>query len=91
LSRYERTVAALGVASAVRSARRRAGMSQMELARRVGTSQPSIARLEQGRVSPTVTSLERIAKALGAQLVVDFEPVVPPGLPYSEGEAGGDT
>jgi transcriptional regulator with XRE-family HTH domain len=49
-------------------------MSQVELARRAGTSQPSIARLERGLVSPTVISLDRIARALGAELVIDFEP-----------------
>jgi transcriptional regulator with XRE-family HTH domain len=62
------------VGSAVRAARRKAGMSQVELARLAGTSQPSIARLERGLVSPTVISLDRIARALGAELVIDFEP-----------------
>jgi predicted transcriptional regulator len=50
-------------------------VSQAELARRARTSQPSIARLEKGQVSPTVVSLDRIARALGAELVIDFEPV----------------
>ncbi len=62
------------VGSAVRAARRRAGVSQSELAERAGTSQPSIARLEKGQVSPTVITLDRIARALGADLVIDFEP-----------------
>jgi transcriptional regulator with XRE-family HTH domain len=62
------------VGSAVRAARRRAGVSQVELAERAGTSQPSIARLEKGLVSPTVITLDRIARALGADLVIDFEP-----------------
>jgi predicted transcriptional regulator len=50
-------------------------MSQAELARRAQTSQPSIARLEKGQVSPTVISLDRIARALGTELIIDFEPV----------------
>jgi len=62
------------VGSAVRAARRKAGLSQVELAKRAGTSQPSIARLERGLVSPTVISLDRIARALGTELVIDFEP-----------------
>jgi transcriptional regulator with XRE-family HTH domain len=49
-------------------------MSQVELAARTGTSQPSIARLEKGMVSPTVITLDRIARALGTDLVIDFEP-----------------
>jgi transcriptional regulator with XRE-family HTH domain len=63
------------VGSAVRAARRRAGLSQVELAARAKTSQPAIARLEKGLVSPTVISLDRIARALGTELVIDFEPV----------------
>jgi transcriptional regulator with XRE-family HTH domain len=63
------------VGSTVRVARQHARVSQAELARRVGTSQPSIARLEQGHVSPTVLSLDRIARALGSELVIDFEPL----------------
>ncbi|HUY64408.1 MAG TPA: helix-turn-helix transcriptional regulator [Acidimicrobiales bacterium] len=73
-ARYERARSAIMVGSAVRAARRRVGMSQVELARLAGTSQPSVARLERGLVSPTVISLDRIARALGAELVIDFEP-----------------
>lgn len=62
------------VGSAVRAARRRARVSQSELADLAGMSQPSIARLERGVVSPTVITLDRIARALGTDLVIDFEP-----------------
>jgi HTH-type transcriptional regulator / antitoxin HipB len=74
-ARYERARTAIMVGSAVRAARRRSGVSQAELARRAKTSQPSIARLEKGQVSPTVISLDRIARALGTELIIDFEPV----------------
>ena len=74
-ARYERARTAIMVGSAVRAARRRAGVSQSELAQRAKTSQPAIARLEKGQVSPTVISLDRIARALGSELVIDFEPV----------------
>lgn len=73
-ARYERARTSIMVGSAVRAARRRAGVSQVELAQRTGTSQPSIARLERGQVSPTVITLDRIARALGTDLVIDFEP-----------------
>jgi len=72
------------VGSAVRAARRRAGMSQSELAARAGTSQPSVARLEKGLVSPTVISLDRIARALGTDLVIDFEPRTDVATPPSD-------
>ena len=80
-ARYERTRTSIMVGSAVRAARRRAGVSQSELAERAGTSQPSIARLEKGQVSPTVITLDRIARALGTDLVIDFEPQ--PGYRHS--------
>src|SRR5580704_14847138 len=62
LARYERARTSIMVGSAVRAARRRAGVSQVELAERAGTSQPSIARLEKGLVSPTVITLDRIGR-----------------------------
>ena len=77
-ARYERARTSIMVGSAVRAARRRAGVSQVELAERAGTSQPSIARLEKGMVSPTVITLDRIARALGTDLVIDFEPQTAP-------------
>jgi transcriptional regulator with XRE-family HTH domain len=49
-------------------ARRRAGFSQRELARRSSTPQPSISRIERGLVSPTVDTLERLLRACGMEL-----------------------
>jgi len=46
---YERERALTVIAMAVRQLRRREGMTQAELARRIETSQPAIARLESGR------------------------------------------
>jgi transcriptional regulator with XRE-family HTH domain len=50
------------------------GLTQEELARLVGTRQPSIARLESGRRQPRLSFLRRIAIALRAQLVVQLVP-----------------
>jgi len=50
------------------------GMTQEELAQEVGTKQPNIARLESGRVSPSLGLLRRVAEALGARVVVRLEP-----------------
>lgn len=54
--------------------RRLRGLSQAELAQRIGTKQPAIARIEQGHV-PSLRTLMRIAEALQARLVVRLEPL----------------
>lgn len=48
--------------------RRAAGLSQTEVAARMGTSQSSVARLEAGHADVRVSTLERYAAAVGAQL-----------------------
>src|SRR5712664_1744872 len=62
------------VAIAVRSMRMGAGLTQAQLAKRVGTSQPTIARLEKGLDvrTPRWDTLQRIASALGRQLKLKF-------------------
>lgn len=49
------------------------GISQKELARRVGTSHSAISRLESGRHKTSVETLRRVAEALGVRLVLGFE------------------
>lgn len=59
----------------VAKARRRAGLSQEELARRMKTTQSTIARLESGRGLPSTRTLRRFAKAIGHRLKISFEPL----------------
>lgn len=47
-----------------------AGLTQAELARRMGTTQSAIARMEGGGTRPTLETLEKLASAVGADLVV---------------------
>ena len=49
------------------------GLSQKELARRVGTSHSAISRIESGRHQTSVATLQRVARALGLRLVLGFE------------------
>lgn len=49
------------------------GLSQRELAERVGTSHSAISRIESGRHRTRVETLQRIADALGLRLVLGFE------------------
>jgi transcriptional regulator with XRE-family HTH domain len=59
----------------VAKARVRAGLSQAELAKRMRTTQSTIARLESGRGMPSTRTLGRFAKATGHRLKISFEPV----------------
>jgi len=55
-------------------ARTRAGLSQAELAQRMGTTQSAIARLESGKFPPSMRTIVRIAAATGTRAVVRLEP-----------------
>lgn len=57
----------------IREAREAAGLTQAELAERLGTTQSAVARLESGRSAPTVATLDRVAAALGLRLSVRLE------------------
>ena len=52
--------------------RRAAGLSQAELADRMGTSQPAIARLEGGGTNARVSTLRRYAAAVGCDLRIEL-------------------
>jgi transcriptional regulator with XRE-family HTH domain len=56
--------------SLLSAARAEAGMSVTELARRAGTSRPTVSAYEHGHVSPTLDTLERLLAATGNQLTV---------------------
>jgi len=55
------------------NARSEAGLTQQELAEKMGTSQAYIARLEGGKEKPSTRTLNRIAKATGHRVVINFE------------------
>ena len=67
----------------IREARRRAGLSQAELARRAGVSQPVISAYESGRREPGLSMLTKLVEATGHELQVDLvaQPGLTPGLP----------
>lgn len=61
---------------AVLSARREAGLSQAQIAERMGTSIPAVSRLEKamvtGKPSPSLATLRKYAAAIGKQVEVRF-------------------
>ena len=50
--------------------RTEAGLTQVELADRMGTTQSAIARMEGGGARPNLDTLEHLAAAVGGELVV---------------------
>jgi transcriptional regulator with XRE-family HTH domain len=67
---------AVSAARVVREVRRRQGLTQQQLARRAGTSQPVISAYEHGRRDPGYAMLRKLVEAAGERLRVD---AVPPG------------
>lgn len=58
----------------MREARRRARLTQEEVARRVGTTQSAIARIESGRHAPTLERVSDIAQACGFDVQIRLVP-----------------
>jgi transcriptional regulator with XRE-family HTH domain len=56
----------------VREARRRAGLSQRELAARVGISQPQVARIERGSVDTSFRLVRRLVRASGFDVSIEL-------------------
>lgn len=55
--------------------RERLGLSQRELAKRLGASQPYVAKLESGRIKNIgVATLVKYARAVGASVTIKIEP-----------------
>lgn len=64
--------------SFLRAARRRAGLTQRELANRAGTAQSVVARIESGRTSPGAATLARLLAAAGFETRTELAPLSPP-------------
>lgn len=74
---YEALEDEFALASALIDARANANLTQEELAKRMGTTQPVIARMEGGKVMPSSRTLAKLAKATGTKLRISFEPATP--------------
>jgi transcriptional regulator with XRE-family HTH domain len=64
----------MDAAAWVRDLRARHHLSQAALATRACTSQQALSRIEQGRVSPAVDTLARLAAAVGEELILESRP-----------------
>lgn len=65
---YEALAPEFEISAELIKARRRAGLSQAQLATRMGTSQSTIARLESGQTLPSTKTLLRFAEATGSKI-----------------------
>lgn len=72
---YEALAPEFETARELVAARARAGLTQTEVAERMGTSQSMVARLESGKRPPSLRTVQRYAQAVGARAVVRIESV----------------
>lgn len=59
----------------IRAARTKTGLTQQQLAERAGTTQSAVARLEAGKRSPSLATLERLFGAMNLRLNLTTEPL----------------
>ncbi|TVQ29359.1 MAG: XRE family transcriptional regulator [Geminicoccaceae bacterium] len=71
---YEALEPQFRIAQQIIDARRRAGLTQAQLAELIDTSQSSVARLEAGRQLPSTRTLLRIAHATKSEAVFELRP-----------------
>lgn len=69
---HEATRTEFEVARALIEARTSVNMTQKELAERSGIRQSNISRIENGTCSPTVSTLQMLARGLGKELLISF-------------------
>lgn len=73
LKAYDALEEEFALAEALIEARAQAGLSQEQVAKRMKTSQPAVARLEGGKANPSIGTLRRYGKATGSRLKISFE------------------
>ena len=71
---WERTALARAAANRIIAYRVEHHLSQTALARKLGVSQPAVARLELGEHEPTITTLSRLSQRLGIDFHIDITP-----------------
>jgi len=70
---YEAMADEFSLARELIAARTSAGLTQADVAERMGTGQSTVARLESGTGTPSLRSVQRYAQAVGRRAVVRLE------------------
>lgn len=84
---WERTAFARAIANRLIRYRTETGLSQTALARKIGISQPAVARLESGEHDPRPATLFRLSRELGLRFNLDIHPVGVPSIRLSQDDA----
>ena len=69
---YDRLQPEFALIEAILKARKEKGLTQKEIAEKIGTKQSVISRLEKGGANPTVAFLKRLAAAFSSRLEIRF-------------------
>lgn len=69
---YDRLQPEFAVIRAMIDARVKRGLTQEKLAKKIGTKQSVISRLERGNANPSVAFLKKLAQALNSHLEIKF-------------------
>lgn len=72
LKEYKKLQPEFALIGAVIEARKKKGLTQTMLAKKIGTKQSVISRLEKGRANPTVSFLKKLAEAFSTNLEIRF-------------------
>ncbi len=67
---YDRLAPRYAIISQLISARLKRGMTQKQIAEKMGTKQSAIARLESGNSNPSISFLEKVANVMGYKLTI---------------------
>ena len=67
---FDAQVPEFGIARELVAARANAGLSQAQVAERIGTTQSTVARPESGKHPPSLRTVQRFAQAVGGRAVV---------------------
>lgn len=69
---YDALATEFAIATMLIEARAKAGLTQAQLATKMGTTQSAIARLESGKRMPSIETLESYARATGCRLHIEI-------------------
>jgi transcriptional regulator with XRE-family HTH domain len=65
------------LAATLIESRKKANLTQVELARKIGISQPYVARLEGGKANPTLGTIGSLLAVMGCRLTTNVECLTP--------------